>query len=100
MLWRPWPPECCYLLSLAPAFLSVEVSNNALFAEIAKLEVELRRLQNLKEQQGLSPEEKDEIDRKMDVASAQLSKGLRLSQENRSRFAPCYKAPSPYSSSY
>lgn len=78
-----------------PHFLSVEVSNNALFAEIAKLEAELRRLQSLKEQQGLSPEEKDEIDRKMDVASARLSKGLRLSQENRSRFTPPAARPRP-----
>ena len=70
-----------------PHFLSVEKSNNALFAEIAKLEAELRRLQSLKEQQGLSPAEKDEIDRKMDVASAQLSQGLRLSEKNRNRSA-------------
>ena len=76
-----------------PHFLSVDVSNNALFAEIAKLEAELRRLQTLREQQGLSPAEKDAIDRKMDVASAQLSKGLRLSRENRARSAAAPPAP-------
>lgn len=78
-----------------PHFLSVEKSNNALFAEIAKLEAELRRLQSLKEQQGLSPAEKDEIDRKMDVASAQLAQGLRLSEKTLSRIAGSAVPPRP-----
>ena len=78
-----------------PHFLSVEVSHKALFAEIAKLEAELRRLQALKEQQDLSPAEKDEIDRKMDVASAQLSQGLRLSEKNRSRSLAQSARPRP-----
>ena len=67
-----------------PFFLSEGVGNKALLAEIVKLEGELLRLQELKKQQGLSLAEKQALDRQMEIASAQLSEGLQLSEQKHS----------------
>ena len=87
-----------------PHFLSNISGNQALFAEIAKLETELLRLQNLKKQQDLSLAEKDEIDRQMAETSSQLSQGLRRSQKNKGSPAllstPTRRPPIPQTIKY
>jgi len=85
-----------------PFFLSEGGSNKALLAEIAKLESELLRLQELKKQQGLSLAEKQALDRQMEIASAQLSKGLQLSEQKHNAFlsAPTRRPPIPQNIRY
>ena len=85
-----------------PFFLSEGGSNKALLAEIAKLEGELLRLQELKKQQGLSLAEKQALDRQMEIASAQLSKGLQLSEQKHSALlsVPTRRPPVPQNIRY
>lgn len=87
-----------------PHFLAMNNGNQRLFAEIAKLEAELVRLQNLRSQQGLSIAEQDALDQQLEDANAQLSQGLQRTQNIRSKVAllslPTRRPPIPHTVKY
>lgn len=87
-----------------PHFLALKYGNQRLFAEIAKLEAELVRLQDLRSQQGLSVAEQDALDRQLEVASTQLSQGLQRTQSARSKSTllslPTRRPPIPQTVKY
>ena len=80
----------------SPHYLSTGPDALALFTEISKLESEILRLTELKNQENLTAAQEKEIEQKMAAASTRLSEGLFLYQKELARNArQALPAPRP-----